>query len=365
MVKAIGAEHPLEVPHKLEQMRQWLLACDAGAILLRGSDWFSWATAGGSNIVLLTAETGVAEILVTANTAYLMTDEIEAERIRQEEVGADWLFHINPWAEPEQRRQFVRDMAGGRPVFSDRPADGERPLPAAMRQERLVLGPAEQNRYRKLGLEAAKAMTEVLRAARPNWTEYRLAGAGAAALWERGIHPALVLAAGAARLPRYRHATPSGTPLGQRAMLVFCARRHGLYANLTRFVSFGAAPERQQEIMAVEASGLDACIPGQPLNAVYRALQRAYREHGFPEAIREHHQGGITGYLAREILATPDATLSLEAGMALALNPSFSGIKMEDTFLIGKHGLENLTLDPAWPAATVQGRLRPLWLEVS
>ena len=26
--------------------------------------------------------------------------------------------------------------------------------------------------------------------------------------------------------------------------------------------------------------------------------------------------------------------------------------------------LENLTVDPGWPAATVQGRLRPLWLEV-
>jgi Xaa-Pro aminopeptidase len=365
MVMAIGAEHAVEVRHKLAQMRRWLLAGDAGAILLRGSDWFSWATAGGSNTVLLTAETGVAEILVTANAAYLMTDEIEAERIRQEEVGAEWLFHINPWAEPEQRLHFVQETAAGRPVFSDRPADGERSLPAGMRQERLALGTAEQNRYRKLGLDAAQAMTEVLHAARPDWTEYRLAGAGAAALWEHGIHPALVLAAGAARLPRYRHATPSSTPLGLRAMLVFCARRHGLYANLTRFVSFGAAPEPQQAIMAVEASGLDACIPGQPLNAVYRALQRAYREQGFPAAIREHHQGGITGYLAREILATPDATLPLESGMALALNPSFSGIKMEDTFLLGKHGLENLTLDPAWPAATVQGRLRPLWLEAS
>ena len=44
---------------------------------------------------------------------------------------------------------------------------------------RLVLGDAEQARYRDLGREAAEAMSEVLRAARPEWTEYQLAGAGA------------------------------------------------------------------------------------------------------------------------------------------------------------------------------------------
>ena len=213
-------------------------------------------------------------------------------------------FHVTPWAQVELRERYVLGLAGERPVLSDRPHNGEQPLPTSLRQRRLVLGEAEQARYRLLGREAAEAMTELLRAARPEWTEYELAGAGAAALWRRGIHPALVLAAGERRLPLYRHPTPTHERIGARAMLVFCARRHGLYANLTRFVSFGPAPQEQAALMDVEATGLAAVVPGKSLSAVYHAFAAAYNHADRQDAIDEHHQGGITGYLAREMVAT-------------------------------------------------------------
>jgi hypothetical protein len=50
--------------------------------------------------------------------------------------------------------------------------------------------------------------------------------------------------------------------------------------------------------------------------------------------------------------------------MAFAFNPSYNGMKIEDTFLLGPDGLENLTFDPAWPSVDIGGRQRPLWLEV-
>jgi len=174
-----------------------------------------------------------------------------------------------------------------------------------------------------------------------------------------------VLAAGERRLPLYRHPVPTHEPIGKRAMLVFCARRHGLYANLTRFVSFGAAPEEQAALMEVEATGLSAVEAGKSLSAVYHAFDAAYKHADRAEALNEHHQGGITGYLAREIVATPSTATGLETGMAFAFNPSFAGIKIEDTFLLGPQGLDNLTYDPQWPAASVHGRQRPLWLEVT
>jgi len=355
-----------EVADKLALLRATLVQEGAGAIRLRGADWFAWIAAGGSSAVLLTTDTGVAEVLVTQDDACVLTDEIEAERLRAEEVPGGFTFHIEPWAEPELRARFVATAAQGRAVLSDRPAGDEGPLPLALRQRKLVLGDAEQVRYRLLGREAAEAMTEVLHRARPDWTEQQLAGAGADALWRRGIHPALVLAAGARRLPLYRHATPSHEPIGERAMLVFCARRHGLYANLTRFVSFGgpgSAPEAQRALMDVEATGLAAVAPGKSLSSVYHALAQAYHHADVEGAIREHHQGGITGYLAREIVATASTATELEEGMAFAFNPSFGGMKIEDTFLLGPQGLENLTYDAAWPALDVHGRARPLWLE--
>jgi Xaa-Pro aminopeptidase len=354
-----------EVAGKLALLRVALGSAGAGAIRLRGTDWFAWVTAGGSNAVLLAADTGVAEVLVTPDEACVLTDEIEAARLREEEVPPGFTFHIAPWAELDLREHYVLAAADGRAVLSDRPQGDEQPLPASLRHRRLVLEAAEQERYRALGLAAAQAMTAVMRQARPDWTEWQLAGAGAQALLQRGIEPALVLAAGERRLPLYRHATPSGEALGARAMLVFCARRHGLYANLTRLVAFGQAPAEQHELMTVEATGLAAIRPGNSLSAVYHALAQAYRHAGRDGEIDAHHQGGITGYQAREIVATPSTAAALEAGMAFAFNPSFTGLKIEDTFLLGPDGLENLTLDPDWPAASVQGRMRPLWLEAT
>jgi Xaa-Pro aminopeptidase len=355
-----------EVAAKLALARRWLQEAGGGALRLRGIDWFAWSTAGGSNAVLQVAETGIAEVLVTAAEACILTDETEADRLRDEEVPPGFSFHVTPWEEPEWRERFVRESAAAAPVLSDRPLGAELPLPPHAHQQRLVLSAPEQQRYRELGAEAAAAMGEALRAARPDWSEYALAAEGARALWRRGIHPALALAAGSRRLALYREPTPSGEALGECAMLVLRGRRHGLYASLTRFASFGPAPEElQADLMTVEATALAACMPGNSLAAVYHALGHAYRHAGRPDAIRAHDQGGVTGFLARELLATASTALELEPGMAFAFNPGFDGIQIEDTFLLGEHGLENLTFDPGWPAATVQGRLRPLWLEAA
>ena len=71
-----------EVLSKIERVRNRL---GDRALRLRGSDWFAWATASGSNVVLLTAETGVAEVLISADQAWILTDAIEAQRLLDEE----------------------------------------------------------------------------------------------------------------------------------------------------------------------------------------------------------------------------------------------------------------------------------------
>ena len=358
-----------EVDSKLEFIRQALSETGAIALRLRGTDWFAWATAGGSHTVLLTAETGVAELLITAETAWVLTDEIEAQRLQDEELAANFQMHIYPWADVAQREAFVKEITGGGNVMSDRPIyPKETPIIASLKSRKQTMMPSELERYRRVGRLASEAMTEVLSAAKPTWTEYQLAGAGAQALWARGLHPALTLVAGERRLPLYRHATATAEEIGRQAMLVFCARGWGLYANLTRFVSFDFLGENHSElhrqVREIEAAGLNSCRPGVSLNAVYDTLKTAYEEEGYPQAIRQHHQGGTTGYLAREVVANPGTSDMLAENMAVAWNPSLSGAKIEDTFVIHSDGtLENLTFDPNWPSVEVAGRLRPVPME--
>ncbi|MBD2744499.1 M24 family metallopeptidase [Coleofasciculus sp. FACHB-1120] len=357
-----------EVSQKLELIRNALTEAEAQGLRLRGTDWFAWATAGGSSTVLLTAETGIAEVLVTAEDAWILTDEIEAQRLKDEEIPENFQHYANPWADAAARESFVQQATNGGKILSDRPIPhAEKRLPASLQQHKRTLMPSELERYRQLGRQASEAMTEVLKAAKPDWTEYQLAGAGAEALWARGIHPALTLVAGERRLPLYRHATATGEEIGRQAMLVFCARRHGLYANLTRFVSFGSSDESAKlhgDVRQIEAEALNFLKPGIALNAVYDTLADVYQKHGYSNAIREHHQGGTTGYLAREVVANPTTNDTLEENMAVAWNPSVRGAKIEDTFVLLKDRLENLTFDPNFPSVEVAGRLRPVPLEV-
>nr|WP_290225995.1 M24 family metallopeptidase [Trichocoleus desertorum] len=370
-----------ECQQKLEWMRTCLRETGAAGICLRGTDWFAWATTGGSNTVLLTAETGVAEVLVTAQGAWVLTDTIEAQRLQDEELPAKgdlaqevYDLAVSPWAEPTQRESFVREMTANGKVLSDKPSGShdrlELPLPASLIQYKRTLLPSESDRYRYVGRLASEAMTEVLAQAKPDWTEHQLAGAGAAALWNRGLHPALTLAAGERRLPIYRHPTASQEPLGRVAMMVFCARGFGLYANLTRFVCFGSLTKEQSElhrrVREIEAAALNQCQANVPLVQIYDTLKQTYEEQDYPKAIYEHHQGGTTGYLAREVVANPTTNDRLQTNMAIAWNPSLPGAKIEDTFVLRDDGsLENLTFEPNWPSVEVAGRSRPLPLEIT
>ncbi|MDX2244591.1 MAG: M24 family metallopeptidase [Leptolyngbyaceae cyanobacterium bins.302] len=362
-----------EISAKLQIMRQVLAETGTAALRLRGTDWFAWATAGGSNTVLLAAETGVAEVLVTATEAWILTDEIEAQRLQNEQLSQDenlpYQWFVNPWAEGSKRSSLIQEVTNGGKILSDQPSDRlESPLPTSLIDQRRVLLPSEISRYREVGRLATEAMTEVLTQAQPTWTEYQLAGAGAEALWARGLHPVLTLAAGDRRLPLYRHPLPSGETLGRQAMLVFCARGAGLIVSLTRFVCFGTLSEQDkkphQALAEIEATALNQSQINTPLNQVYHALAEAYEQYGYPNAIREHHQGGTAGYGAREVVATPETRDRLAANMAVAWNPSIPGAKIEDTFVLNSsNNLENLSFDPQFSHLEIAGRLRPVPLE--
>lgn len=360
-----------EIAIKLAQMRSWLEQEDAGALRLRGVDWFAWATAGGSAGHSLVAECGCAEVLVTPDAAYILTDEAEAARMRHEAVPGTWTWQVAPWMPPqlaELREHFVQHAARGRAVLCDRPGPHERSLPAVLREERYILLPSEQARYREVGRLAAAAAAEALRAARPGWTEQELAGACARALCLRGLQAMYVLASGTERQRRFRRAPPTTAPLGERALLVLGARGFGLCACLSRQRRFhaghGGIDEADAAILALEAVALDTCEAGYALSMVYHALDSAYAYAGQPDTLREHRQGGIVGYQAPELAAGPHTELVLRDGMALAFHPSLPGAMVEDTFLLHLGQLHNLTADRAWPSTQVQGRRRPLSLEL-
>jgi Xaa-Pro aminopeptidase len=357
-----------ELEQKLQRIRSLLREEQLVAVRLRGVDWFAWATCGGSSRILLSAETGVADVLVTSDDAFVFTDVIEAERLAAEELPSGWTVVAHAWERPEVRERQVQERAGSGAIASDRPVGDERPLPASFARGRWALVLEEQQRLRALGSDTAVTLTDALSAAEPTWSGHRLSASVHAGLVELGIDPILVLVGDAERLGRWRHPTASDRLLGKRAMVVVCARRHGLYACCTRLVAFGPPTTRalaaDAAVLEVEAAALDASRPGVTLGTVLEQIQAAYARAGTPEAWREHHQGGPTGYLARERVALPGDAAVLPRGAAVAWNPSLPGAKSEDTVLLAPDGGQDVvTFDPRWPSTIVAGRARPaVWV---
>lgn len=355
-----------ELERKLTDVRRVLESEKLAGLRLRGVDWWAWATCGGSSSVIMTNEVGVAEVLITEKGAWVVTNKVEHPRLKDEEVPSGLETVVFPWQDTAAADRFVRDVTRGGAVASDRPVAGERPLPQGIAKLKRLMSAEEVERYRKIGRLAAEAMTEVMQQAEPTWTEHRLAGEGAKACWSRGLEPTLCLVSGERRGRIHRHPISKSETLGQRAMLVFCARGFGLYANLTRFVYFSKPTAEEQDtwsrLQKVESAALSATRPGTTIASVYETLKSAYASVGRGEEIDNHHQGGPCGYLSREAIARPDSPTGerVEAMMPFAWNPSLPAAKLEDTILARETGdVEILTVDPKWPTVTVDGRKRP------
>lgn len=327
----------------------------ADAVTLTSAPAISWYLDGGRIGVSLAADPIVAvrvsrdgdEVFVTSN---------ETARLAAEELPAGVTLRQRAWFEPLPRVEGIAEYQ-----VADR-----------LRAARAALLPGETARFRALGRDAATALTDAVLQSRPDWSEMRLAAEISGRIVATGAELLVLLVGGTSRAALPHPLPTEEAVLGRRAMAVVCARRDGLIANLTRWVSFG--PETEEEraagrgILAVESAAFDATRPGRPLNEVLTAIQRAYPAAGLPvDQWTRHHQGGGAGYAGRDPRVVPSSTDTMRLGQAFAWNPWVAGAKVEDTVLLtGSESdplIETLTADPRWPTVDVSGRARPITLE--
>jgi Xaa-Pro aminopeptidase len=318
-------------------------------------DTFAWAT-GGSNVVDRRAAVGDAAVGFDGEWT-VVTNDIEAERLREEELPPDVPVDSFEW-HAGSLADAVAERAGT-PAGADFDVPGSSSVDASPLRRRLT--GADVARYRELGADAAAAIGAAARSARPTDTEREVAARVEAELAERGTESPVVLVGGEERARRYRHFTPTDATLDGYALVSVTARRDGLHASATRTVAFdppGWLEGRHEAAATVEATALAATRAYAQREGtaaeVFEAIRDAYVALGHRGEWREHHQGGATGYAGREWFATPTNEGPLTLPTAYAWNPTVQGAKSEGTALVTADEVSFLTDGGRdWPTVEV------------
>lgn len=355
-----------EIDTKTERLQRLLAAENLGGVLLNAQHNFAWLTGGSSNGIDLSKENGAC-FLLAANDGkkYILANNIELHRLLAEDLPAG---HFEPvefsWQDEKSSGDFIikkaRSLLGGnKKLASDLSLNGETPqIENLIARCRFELTGAEIERYRKMGKDAAAAVSLLPGRISPGETEIEIARKTRDALGEFNFNSIVTLAGADERIKKFRHPVPTGNRWEKILMIVICARREGLIVNLSRIICAGNIPDdlktKTGNVAGVFARLLSATRPGTTGAELYQTAAAAYAGIGCPGEINLHHQGGATGYKTREWVAHPQNRETVQKNQAFAWNPSITGTKAEETAIVLENEIEIITTSTDFPHLSVE-----------
>ena len=344
-----------EIEIKWERVKKLMAEKKLDGVLLNKVSNFAWFTGGKINYVGLHTETGVCKLLVTENKVYYLTNNIEYPRISEEELKN---FNFEPVVEKWYEENFeerIKKITDGK-IGSDIPVSNF--IPVKIESLHYPLLSKEIERYKELGKEATKIMTEVCKEIKPGDKEIEIAGKLSEKLLSKNIVPVVLLVASDERIERYRHPVPTNKKIERYVMVVLCGRRNGLIVSLTRIVHFGKISDelkkKHQAVCKIDATFINSTKKGKIIGDVFNEGIKMYEKTGYSDEWQKHHQGGPTGYMTRYFRATEKRNEIITENQAFAWNPSITGTKSEDTIITTRTKPLIITEDTNWPSIKVE-----------
>jgi Xaa-Pro aminopeptidase len=347
-----------EIKEKERRVRELLRSKNLKALLLKRQANFSWMTCGGLNLVGIATEVGATTLLITENSKFVISNNIEAPRMIHEEALEKQGFIVKtfPWDE-DLEVPLVKESVGEGPLGSDFPFPNAMVLPEEVARLRYSFTPEEQKRYRWLGKRVSLALERTMMKAKKGEKESAVVGRLCKELWKDRIDPITLMSAADDRVSNFRHPIPTEKRVEKYLMVSVNARKWGLIVSLTRFVYFGELPEelrrKYEANVFIDCTMMAHSRPGIPAKEVLQKGIDAYKESGYPEEWKLHHQGGSIGYTGRDYrvnFRTPDI---IQENQAFTWNPSITGTKSEDTILATSKGPEMITHPILYPTLSL------------
>ncbi len=351
-----------EIKEKERRVRDFLRSKGLKALLLKRQANFSWMTCGGLNLVGITTEFGATSLLITADSKFVISNNIEAPRMIEEEglQKQGFALKIFPWHE-DQEAAFVKELAGDGTVGSDAPFPNTTVSVEDIARLRYSLTPEEIDRYRWLGEKVSLVLEKTVMKTKKGEKESAVVGRLCNELWKDRIDPIMLMAAADDRVFKFRHPIPTERKIEKYLMVSVNARKWGLIVSLTRFVHFGRLPrelkKKYEATVFIDCTFMAHTKPGVPAREVLQKGIDAYKEKEYPEEWRLHHQGGSIGYTGRDYRTNFNTPDLIQENQAFTWNPSIIGTKSEDTILATPVGPEMITKPILYPtlSVTVEG----------
>ena len=150
------------------------------------------------------------------------------------------------------------------------------------------------------------------------------------------------------------HGIPSEKAIeyGDFVLMDFGCQFHGYLSDMTRTVVVGRPTEKQREVYELEqrmvADAEGYIRPGRPVKGAYEASTRAIEG---TEYYQWHYQGighGVGLFVHEQPFIGPGSEAFFQENCVLTVEPGiyipgWGGVRIEDTVLIRKDGVENLT----------------------
>jgi len=348
-----------EIREKERRVREFLKSKGLKALLLKRQANFSWMTCGGLNLVGITTEFGATSLLITEDSKFVVSNNIESPRMMEEEAleKQGFIIKIFPWYE-DQEASILKELVGDGPIGSDAPFPNTTVLTEEIARLRYSLTPEEIERYRWLGKRVSEALEKTMMETKRGEKESEVVGRLCLELWKDRIDPITLMSAADDRIFKFRHPIPTERRIDRYLMVSVNARKWGLIVSLTRFVYFGKLPdelkEKYEANVFIDCTFMAHTRPGIPAKEVLQKGIEAYKERGYPEEWKLHHQGGSIGYTGRDYrthFKTPDI---IQENQPFTWNPSLTGTKSEDTILATSRGPEMITYPVLYPTLTME-----------
>lgn len=330
----------IEFKTKLDRLIGLMDKEDLGAIYIKRQDNFAWLTCGGVNYVS-NGDVGNCGLLVTKERGlHAITNVSEGNRMKDEEklVKMGFTLHVGSWQDGSFDSKTIKGIVPDKKVGYDTTE-----YASAIKELRYSLTKEEIIRYKAIGKDVSLVLEEVGKTIDREMTENDVAALILEKMKQRGIDSIVCLVATDERIKNYRHPIPTDRKLGSLVQFGGNFKRAGLVVSSTRFVSFGAVSEsfRKQflDTLYIDCVYIKNTVIGKPYAYALEKGKEAYAVNGYRDEFSLHHQGGATGYTGRDIKVTETTKGVVVPNQAFAWNPTITGTKCEDTYIVTEKGI--------------------------